>query len=136
MDRRKDDLPEYEPKLLPRTDPILVEHYADIMAVFPDAEFVKTPDDVIRFRENKLFAWILDKAMDGEKGRLSLNDVARAYFKGEFSMDRLMDFYQGIGYSLSGFLDIFHEEVTRMEETGRVLRAGGRPEVRRSSSGP
>ena len=52
--------------------------------------------DVIRFRENDVVRWLLDK------GGLDLNDVAIQRFRQE----HLEQFYQLIGYSLSGYHEL------------------------------
>lgn len=130
MDRRDDDKPELCPTLVPRDAVILTQHYPDILATFPDAQFVMD-GAVLRFRPNKIFEWI-SKKMCG----LVYNDMSEAYQLGKFSLDEYMDFYQGTGYSLGGFLDIFGDEVDAMVAEGRILRAGGRPEKKEGWDGP
>lgn len=99
-------------KLVPRDDPRLVRDYPDIVAVFPHAEFVSTREEgidnpVLRFRENKLTRWLVDS------GQVDLTNLSIEYERGLFSIDEAMEFWQGLGYSLSGFLEIFGDEVAR-----------------------
>lgn len=132
MDRRKNDKRRvtYQEGMRPvlRTDRTLVNHYADVLQVFPDAEFVMD-GKVLRFRPKGIVNWLLNDVRSGGAG-VDLNEMAKAYQLGHFSMDEYMEFYQGIGYSVSGFLDIFHEEVARLVKLKRVVLAGGRPAKR------
>lgn len=136
MERRKNDLPDIKPEVVSRNYEVLVKHYADILQVFPDAQFTLDPPEesgnrVIRFKKNRLYEWL------GEtwKGPC-YNDIATAYYKGRFGFEEYMEFYQGIGYSLGGFLDIFGDEVAAMVAEGRVMRAGARPKLTGGSDGP
>jgi len=98
-----------KPKLIEHDDPRLRRDYPDILVAFPNAQFVRDENGVFRFKENALVRWL----MDG--GKISLNDMAVAFQNGHFKLDEYMEFYQGLGYSLSGFLEIgaFDKEVRR-----------------------
>ncbi len=115
MKRRKDDrgpkLHKQE-RVVPRDDKRLLRDYDDVVAVFPNASFVCTLEEgitapVLRFRENALTRHLVDAGM------VDLNRLAVDYQNGKFSIDDAMEFWQGLGYSLCGFLDIFGDEVQR-----------------------
>lgn len=84
-------------RILPKDDPVLLEHYGDFVRLFPDAVFVAV-DGVYRFQKKKLACWLGD--------HVSLNDMIAAYQRGAFPLEEYMQFYQDIGYSLCGFADI------------------------------
>lgn len=138
MERRKTDKI-IQPELLSHDDPILVNNYAEIVSCFPQAQIIRNDDGIVRFRENKLMRFFCD-AGKGEmvsfdpykeapaefSGAPTLNDIVKKYYNGSFSMEELMLFYQDIGYSLSGYLDIFGEEIDLMFKEGRQLLPGCR----------
>ncbi len=57
----------------------------------------QTTDDsaVLRFVENKLVTWLVDRLPNG------MNDIAREYFEGKYSQDDFDQILQQIGYSVS-----------------------------------
>jgi len=63
-------------------------------------------DGVLRYKASPLARWIW--------GRIDLNDMARAYNQGEFSLGEYMQFYRDIGYPLCGFEEIFGEVLDAM----------------------
>ncbi len=93
------------------------------MEVFPDCQVVRDHNGVIRFREYGIARFFCD-AHETFRGAPSLNDLVTAYFRGEFPMEEAMLYWQDIGYSLSSYLDIFGDEVTKMQETGIRVRRG------------
>ncbi len=154
--RRKDDHYQRRDRLT-HEDPVLVEHYADVIAAFPDAVIVKDEHGTIRFAQNKVMRFFCDAGVEeivswGEMrpgstrsanatlnemraaivrkpapypGAPTMNDLISRYFDGDFTCEELMLFYQGIGYSLSGFLECWGEEVTRLYKAGLCLLANG-----------
>lgn len=123
MDKRKNER-YVGPKLVPHDDPILTKHYADVLAVFPDAQFVMD-GKVLRFRTNSLMRFFCD-AHETYRGAPSMNDIVGEYFRGSFTINEMMQFAQDIGYSVGGFLELHSDEVTRMYKKGIKQYAGCR----------
>lgn len=69
-------------RIVPRDDKVLLAHYADLMATQP-------PDAVVIEDDSGIYRW---KAND-------------------FSLEDYMEFYRGMGYSLSGFIEIFGDKL-------------------------
>jgi hypothetical protein len=69
-----------------------------------EKDVYKTEDGVLRYRENKVIGWLQ------ERGGSVMNEVAVMHQRGLFSMEDMMEFYRLIGYSLSGFEEIWHEK--------------------------
>ncbi len=89
--------------------------YEDLLAVFPHAELEREATTgnirgVLRFKTNGIIRWLVDS------GHVSLNNLSVDVDGGRFTIDDHMEFYQGLGYSLGGFLEIFGEEVARRFE--------------------
>jgi hypothetical protein len=61
---------------------------------------------ITRFKENKIVRFLLDA------GPFDLNQLALM----NFSLEDMIQFYQQIGYSTSGFGDIFHEKAPDVVE--------------------
>lgn len=56
---------------------------------------------VVRFRANRVVAWLLDH------GGIDMNDLAILHrFKGKFTDEEMAQFAQLIGYSVDGFCDL------------------------------
>ena len=64
-------------------------------------------DQVLRFKKDPVIDFLWANRM------VDLNILAVAAMKHKWPLKYMMRFYRGLGYSLSGFGDIFHEE--RME---------------------
>lgn len=63
----------------------------------------------IRWEENKLIGYLTDY----DRKIVSLNDLAIARSRGIFTLEEYMKFYMGIGYSLSGYAEVFGQcEIT------------------------
>ena len=80
---------------------------------------VRTSDGVVRFKENPIVRSLVEAAKEGRK--IDLNDIWSMGFKDE----DLREFYQLIGYSVSGYGGIFHNDPALPEidmEAGKVPR--------------
>ena len=99
----------YEQHPLPKDDSVLQESYGPILAACPNAEFVKDDNNVYRFRRKCLANWLCDHT--------NLTELRLAYLRGQVPRDEYMQFYQDIGYSLSGFWDVFEKEIAEMSGT-------------------
>ena len=62
---------------------------------------------VVRFKANKVVLFLAVKAVTGVK--CDMNDIWTAYGNKAFSRNDLREYYQLIGYSVSGFGDIFYK---------------------------
>jgi len=63
---------------------------------------VQDKDGVLRFKEDPMTVWL--------HSRTNLNDMVSACqhgFAGVWSRKKIKDFYRGMGYSLSGFGEVF-----------------------------
>lgn len=125
--------------VLPKDDPQLLAYYGDLVELFPDAVFVRT-GTVYRFKSKKLAVWFCDKMHQLFESRRSpvpfdMNQMAIDYHKGMFSLEEYMQFYQDIGYSLSGFIEAFGTRLDMLgkkDEITRLLRAKRRREKKQS----
>ena len=82
-------------------------------------DLVRTSDGVVRFKENPIVRSLVEAAMEGLK--IDLNDIWSMGFKDE----DLREFYQLIGYSVSGYGGIFHNDPALTEidlESSKVPR--------------
>ena len=106
--------------IVPKDDPCLNKHYAKLVALFPNATFICDDNGVYRFQTKPLMRWICDRMSEDfeymwMRNRVecpcSLNSMAKAYHRKEFSLEEYMQFYMNIGYSLSGFYEVFGDEI-------------------------
>jgi hypothetical protein len=70
----------------------------------PIQPLVTDPHGTVRFQENKIVRWMLERGKAGV--RFDLNDIAT----GDFSDDDLMQLAMLIGYSVSGFGDLSYAD--------------------------
>lgn len=96
---------------IPRDDPALVEHYGDILKMFPDAQFSRDQIGTIRFRPRPLACWLME--------RINLDRLWCAWLNKEFSRDEMFKFYMDNGYSVCGFTELFAEYLDEMEAEGK-----------------
>ncbi len=82
-----------------RADPQIRKDYGDLLALYPDHP--------LRWKRNALACWLCDR---GAKSRTDLNAMAVAYYQDKaFPLEDYTRFYRDIGYSLSGFIEVFGE---------------------------
>ena len=75
-------------------------------------------DGVIRFRENRIVRYLMDK------GGVGLNELAVADFSMKFTQDDWEQFYQLIGYSVAGFHELGRvSDETAMMATKKSMRS-------------
>lgn len=82
-------------------------------------ELIRTDDGVVRFKMNPIVRSLLEDVREGRK--VDLNSIWSMGFKAE----DLREFYQLIGYSVSGYGGIFHDDPALPEidlEAGKVPR--------------
>ena len=82
-------------------------------------DLVRTSDGVVRFKENPIVRSLVEATKEGRK--IDLNDIWSMGFKDE----DLREFYQLIGYSVSGYGGIFHNDPALTEidlESSKVPR--------------
>jgi hypothetical protein len=68
----------------------------------------------IRFKKNEIVDFLL------EHGTVDLNRLWLMLYKKQFSVDDMIQFYQLIGYSVSGFGDIFNKQEDKYSEDGNT----------------
>jgi hypothetical protein len=97
------------------------DYYSDIgeLAEIFNHEVIEDNNEVWRFKENRLVDHIHDNCPvytpPGNYGRhsniirasLDLNNLWSDFHSGSFSLEELVKFYMGLGYSLCGFCDVF-----------------------------
>jgi len=69
-----------------------------------EKDVVEDDDGVLRYRENKVVSWLR------ESRNQCMNEIAVMHQRGMFTLEDMMEFYRLIGYSLSGFEEIWHEK--------------------------
>lgn len=86
--------------------------WAQFQAKITTHPIIQDKDGVFRYQSNRLVRWLFGT------GNLDLNAMRVAYFHSAFSKEEYMQFYRDLGYSLSGFDEVFSEELSEMEEQG------------------
>jgi hypothetical protein len=93
-------------KIIPQSE---LPDWAQFQASLTTHPIVLDEQGVLRYVTNPLVRWLED--------RVSLNDMWIVYRrKGAWTREQFMQFYRDIGYSLSGFEEIWGEELAEMEE--------------------
>lgn len=75
-------------------------------------------DNIIRFKPNGIIRWMLEQGGQGKK--FNLNDIAMQ----SFSVEDRVQFWQMLGYSVSGFGDLSfvpEEEVTACDAEAAAI---------------
>lgn len=86
--------------------------WAQFQAKLSTHPIIRDKNGVIRYQANRLVKWLFDS------GNLDLNAMRVAYIYGAFSKEEYMQFYRDLGYSLSGFEEVFSEELSETPEQG------------------
>jgi hypothetical protein len=83
-----------------RNDPNVIERYGTLLkeSLHPIYE---DEHGVIRWQPSKAVRWAAD--------RINLNEMYVAYMTGAFTKDEYKEFYRDMGYSLSGFGEVFED---------------------------
>lgn len=84
-----------------RYDPDLRKWYGKLFDKYPDHPVFLDEQDTLRWKPNRLMQWL------GDREPLPFNDMYVACDRGDFPVADLKRFYRDIGYSLSGYLEIF-----------------------------
>ena len=69
---------------------------------------IQDEQGVIRYQLNPLVDWLQE--------HVSLNDMWRLYQHGAWSREAFMQFYRDIGYSLSGFEEVWGTDLDILEQ--------------------
>jgi hypothetical protein len=96
---------------LSRKDAKLNEHYGDLVKIFPKAEFVVDQDGTYRFKPDPLLSHLVNT------GQVSMNRLwaDSVGLPPPYMIDDLVRFYQNIGYSLGGFLEVFEHRLASLK---------------------
>jgi hypothetical protein len=84
--------------------------WAHFQASLSKHRIIEDEHGTYRYEQNRLIDWLW------RSGKVDLNVMRIAYCHGAFSREEYMQFYRDMGYSLSGFEEIFGEELDKMEE--------------------
>lgn len=87
-----------------RADSGIRKEYGDLLDLYPDHP-IEYRNDALRWKRNALACWLCDHT--------DLNAMAAAYQSRipAFPLEDYTRFYRDIGYSLSGFIEVFGEEL-------------------------
>lgn len=77
-------------------------------ASLTDHRIVEDEHGVYRYEKNKLIDWLF------QTGKVDLNAMRVAYCHGAFSREEYMQFYRDMGYSLTGFEEVFDGELDQI----------------------
>lgn len=68
-----------------------------------------------RFLTNGVIDWLF------RSGRLDLNQLWLDFYAGHFHCDKFMDIYMGLGYSISGFAEVWGFGSSYHNKTGKYI---------------
>lgn len=74
-----------------------------------DQHIVEQVGSVIRYRRNRIINDMVTAAMNGQVA-LGLNEIAMRVALGKYTRAEMAELYRLIGYSLSGFEDVFQDD--------------------------
>ena len=77
-------------------------------ATLTDHPIIQDEQGVLRYKQNPLVCWL--------SGHIDLNEMWRSYGQGTWSREAFMQFYRDIGYSLSGFEEVWGDELDALEQ--------------------
>ena len=91
-----------------RADKQIQKDYGDILALYPNHPIEHTKG-AVRWKRNALACWLCDHA----GSTTDLNAMAIAFHSPlhAFPLGDYTRFYRDIGYSLSGFIEVFGEDL-------------------------
>lgn len=84
-----------------------VPEYYQFQASITTHPIIRDEQGVIRYKRNTLIYYLYE--------RISINDMVLMYQRGAWERDVFMQFYRDIGYSLSGFAEVWGDELDKME---------------------
>jgi len=90
----------------------------DQICILVDGQPVNTIIDdhgVQRFVENEVVCWLLNTH------QIDLNSVCLNFLRGKFSLEDYMEFYMSLGYSVSGFEEVFGASSSVADNTGKAV---------------
>ena len=108
-------MPRRKETILPHDNAALVKHYSWALKLFPNATFIKDKEGVIRFRQNRILDYLFTQ------GKLDVNEVLILTCEGVFNRHDVMALYMDLGYSLSGFTEIFGLDLDDMEDKNMIF---------------
>jgi hypothetical protein len=138
-------------RVIPLKEVATADYYCDMaeLAVIFNHEIVEMENDVWRWKPNRFIDWIHDHApvfmpsvasayADGEhpgcntknvRASLCLNGLVMDLHRGVFTMEEWMKFYMQMGYSLSGYGEVFGQhEASEYKLPGAKVKAEGADE--------
>lgn len=95
-------------RVVPRDDPFLKEHYPWMLDHAPEHDIVEMKDGIYRWKPNELQRHLADVCC--------LNDLCTAYHEGKFTTEQYQKFNRDMGYSLSGYDEIWGDILWPQEE--------------------
>jgi hypothetical protein len=89
-----------------KTHKVFIEHYPQLINHATGCPIIEN-DGILRWKGKSIAMWLLDRCMYNHSQYL--NDLWRECCIGHISKEEIMEHYREIGYSLSGYLEIFPE---------------------------
>src|SRR6266568_5737969 len=86
-----------------------VPEWAQFQVSLTKHPIVRDQDGVLRYQINPLIWWIWATK------KVDINEMWLLYANGMWSRDVFMQFYRDMGYSLSGFEEVWSDALERME---------------------
>lgn len=84
-----------------------VPTWAQFQVSLSNHPIIRDDQGVLRYQENPLTCYLLE--------HVSVNDMWLLYRRKAWSREQFMQFYRDIGYSLSGFEEVWGEVLAEME---------------------
>lgn len=84
-----------------------IPDWAQFQVSLSDHPVITDPDGILRYQAKPITRWL--------RHQVNLTTMQGAYNAGYFSRQQFMQFYREIGYSLTGFQEIWGEVLDEME---------------------
>jgi hypothetical protein len=105
-------------RIIPNKEVAKKSYYADmaILSRIFDHPIIEDCDGIWRWKANQLTEYILGRPKGSScyPYKIDLNDLCIQWHEGKFSLEEYMKWQMDIGYSLSGFSEIFNQDLIEL----------------------